>query len=109
MLQILFQLAKFVYQSRYQTDLVVKWGGESGSGSSTVRINFPGFLVDLLRTTKGNGHLLATNDHFSKLIKLYAIKDRKASTPSACPQNFILTHGIPLKTLTDQDPSVESK
>ena len=30
MLQILFQPAKFVYQSRHQTDLVVKWGGESG-------------------------------------------------------------------------------
>ena len=30
MLQILFQLAKFVYQSRHETDPVVKWGGESG-------------------------------------------------------------------------------
>ena len=30
MSQILFQPAKFVYQSRHQTDLVVKWGGESG-------------------------------------------------------------------------------
>ena len=30
MLQILFQPAKFVDQLRYQTDLVVKWGGESG-------------------------------------------------------------------------------
>ena len=30
MLQILFQPVKFVYQSRHQTDLVVKWGGESG-------------------------------------------------------------------------------
>ena len=32
------------------------------------------FLVDLLRTTKGNVHLLVINDHFTKLIKLYAIK-----------------------------------
>ena len=30
MLQILFQPAKFVYQSRQETGLVVKWGGESG-------------------------------------------------------------------------------
>ena len=30
MSQILFQSAKFVYQSRHQTDLVVKWGGEIG-------------------------------------------------------------------------------
>ena len=30
MLQILFQPVKFVFQSRHQTDLVIKWGGESG-------------------------------------------------------------------------------
>ena len=35
------------------------------------------FLVDLPRTTKGNAYLLVTNNHFTKLIKLYAIKDRK--------------------------------
>ena len=67
------------------------------------------FLVDLPRTAKGNVHLLVINDHFTKLIKLYAIKDRKASTVSACLHDYILTYGIPLKTLTDQDPSFESK
>ena len=67
------------------------------------------FLVDLPRTTKGNVHLLVINDHFTKLIKLYAIKDRKASTASACLHDYILTYGIPLKILTDQDPSFESK
>ena len=30
MLQILFQPAKFIYQSRHQKDLAVKWGEESG-------------------------------------------------------------------------------
>ena len=30
MLLILFQPAKFVYESRHQTDLVVEWGGEIG-------------------------------------------------------------------------------
>ena len=67
------------------------------------------FLVDLPRTAKGNVHLLVINDHFTKLIKLYAIKDRKASTASACLHDYILTYGIPLKILTDQDPSFESK
>ena len=67
------------------------------------------FLVDLPKTTKGNVHLLVINDHFTKLIKLYAIKDRKASTTSACLHDYILTYGIPLKILTDQDPSFESK
>ena len=56
-----------------------------------------------------NVHLLVINDHFTKLIKLYAIKDRKASTASACLHDYILTYGIPLKILTDQDPSFESK
>ena len=51
----------------------------------------------------------AINDHFTKLIKLYAIKDRKAQTASACLHDYILTYGIPLKILTDQDPSFESK
>ena len=67
------------------------------------------FLVDLPGTTKGNVHLLVINDHFTKLIKLYAIKDRKASTASACLHDYILTHGIPLKILTDEDPFFESK
>ena len=30
MLQVLFQPAKFAYQLRHQTDLMVKWEGESG-------------------------------------------------------------------------------
>ena len=42
MLQILFQCAKFVYQSRQQTDRVVKWGGQSGQ--QHVRINLPVFF-----------------------------------------------------------------
>ena len=49
------------------------------------------------------------NDHFTKLIKLYAIKDRKALTASACLHDNILTYGIPSKILTDQDLSFESK
>ena len=67
------------------------------------------FLVDLPRTTKGNVHLLVINYHFTKLIELYAIKDRKASTASARLHDYILTYGIPLKILTDQDASFESK
>ena len=51
----------------------------------------------------------AINDHLSKLIRLYAKKDCKASTASACLHDYILTYGIPLKILTDQDPSFESK
>ena len=65
------------------------------------------FLVNLPRTTKGNVHLLVViNDHFTKLVKLYAIKDRKASTASTCLHDYILTLSIPLKILTDQDPSL---
>ena len=67
------------------------------------------FSVDLPGTSKGNVHLLVTNDHFTKLIKFYAIKDRKASTASVCLHDYILTYGVPLKILTDQDPSFESK
>ena len=65
------------------------------------------FFVDLPRTAKGNVHLLAINDHFTKFIKLYAIKDRKASTARSCLHGYILTYGIPFKILTDQDQSLE--
>ena len=58
------------------------------------------FLVDLPRTAKGNVHLLVINDHFTKLMKFYPIKDCKASTASACLHEFILTYDIPLKILT---------
>ena len=66
------------------------------------------FLVDLPRATKGNVHLLVINDHFTKLTKLYTIKDRNASTASACLHDYILTYGIPLKII-DQDRFFESK
>ena len=52
---------------------------------------------------------LVINDHFTKLTKLYAITDRKASTASACLHDYILTYGIPLKILIDQHLSFESK
>ena len=77
--------------------------------SSTLELIYLYFSVNLPRTTKGNVHLLVINDDFTKLIKLYAIKDRKASTASVCLHDYILTYYIPLKTLTDQDPSFESK
>ena len=77
--------------------------------NSTVKINFPGFFSRFTENKKGNVHLLVLNDHFTQPIKLYAVKDRKASTASACLHDYILTHGIPLKILTDEDPSFESK
>ena len=52
---------------------------------------------------------ITINNHFTKLIKLYATKNRKASTASAFLHDYILTYGIPLKILTDQDPSFGSK
>ena len=67
------------------------------------------FFVDLPRATKGNVHLLVINDHFTRLTKLYSIKDRKASTASTCLHDYILTYSIPLKILNDQGPSFESK
>ena len=49
------------------------------------------------------------NNRFTELIKLYATKNHKTSTTSASLLDYILTYGIPLKILTDQDPSFESK
>ena len=77
--------------------------------NSTIRINFPGLFSRFTENNKRQCSPIVINDHFTKLIKLYAIKDRKASTASACLHDYILTHGIPLKILTDEDPFFESK
>ena len=70
------------------------------------------FLADLpptAPTTRGNRHILVVNDHFSKLIKLYPIKNRLAETAAKCLRDYFLEYGIPGKLLSDQDPAYESK
>ena len=67
------------------------------------------FLVDLPRTERGNNHILVINDHFSKYIRLYPIKDRRAETAAKCIADYCLDFGIPWKLLSDRDPAYESK
>lgn len=66
------------------------------------------FLVDLPLTARGNCHILVINDQFSKLIQLYAVKDRTASTAAKCIVDYSLKFGLPYKLMSDQDPSSES-
>ena len=66
-------------------------------------------LVDLPPTTRGNRHILVVNDHFSKFIKLYPIKNRLAETAAKCLSDYFLEYGIPGKLLSDQDPAYEPK
>ena len=66
------------------------------------------YQVDLPTTPRGKKHILVVNDHFSKFIKLYAVKDRTAPTAASCMTNYVLQFGIPDKLLSDQDPSYES-
>ena len=66
------------------------------------------FLVDLPRTDRGNVHILVINDHFSKFIRLYAIKDRRAETAAKYVADFCMDFGIPYKLLSDKDPAYES-
>ena len=67
------------------------------------------FLVDLPITDRGNKHILVINDHFSKFIRLYAIKDRQAETAAKYIAEYCLDFGIPEKLLSDEDPAYESK
>ena len=47
------------------------------------------------------------NDHYSKFVKLYAVKDRSANTAAKYVADYFLDYGVPLKPLSDQDPSYE--
>ena len=67
------------------------------------------FVVDLPRTERNNTHILVINDHFSKFIRLYPIKDRQAETAAKCIVDFCMDFGIPRKLLSDQDPAYESR
>ena len=52
---------------------------------------------------------MVVNDTFSKHVKLYPIKDRKAPTAAKCIIDYSLNFGIPLKILSDRDPAYESE
>ena len=66
------------------------------------------FLVDLPKTPRGNVHILVINDHFSRFVRLYAIKDRRAETAAKYVADFCLDFGIPNKLLSDKDPAYEA-
>ena len=67
------------------------------------------FIVDLPITNQSNIHILTIVDNFTKYIKVYAVKDRKAETAARCVYDFMLTFGIPLKLYSDRDPAYEAK
>ena len=67
------------------------------------------FLVDLPTTKQGHNHVMVVNDMFSKHVKLYPIKDRKAPTAAKCIFDYSLNFGIPLKILSDRDPAYGSE
>ena len=67
------------------------------------------FLVILPVTAKHNQHILVIDDHVTKYIQLYAVKDRTAPTATKCVVNYSLKFGLPYKLLSDQDPSFESQ
>ena len=67
------------------------------------------YMVDLPVTARGNRHLLAINDHFSKFMQLYPVRDRRANTAARCVLDFFLKFGIALKLYSDCDPAFESK
>ena len=66
------------------------------------------FMVNLPITARGNRHLLAINDHFSKFVQLYPVCDRRASTSAKCVLDFFLKFGIALKLYSDRDPAFEA-
>ena len=55
------------------------------------------FIIDLPRTNRGNIHILVINDHFSRFIRLYALKDRLAQTAAKYLADFYLDFGIPIQ------------
>ena len=66
------------------------------------------YIVNLPITKNRNCHILVANDHFTKFIQLYAVKDRTAETAAKCLHDYALRFGIPYKLFSDQDPAFES-
>ena len=52
---------------------------------------------------------MVINDHFSKYIRLYPLRDRLAETAAKYLADYCMDFGIPGKLLSDQDPAYESK
>ena len=66
------------------------------------------YLVELPVTARSNKHIMIINDHFSKFIQAYAVKDRTALTASKCVLDYCLKFGIPLRLFSDRDPAFEA-
>ena len=67
------------------------------------------FIVDLPITPRGHKHILVINDHFSKFLKCYPLKDRTAATTCKYLFDYCLTFGIPFKLYSDRDPAFEAE
>ena len=67
------------------------------------------FIVDLPITPRGHKHILVINDHFTKFLKCYPLKDRTAQATCKYLFDYCLTFGIPLKLYSDRDPAYESE
>ena len=67
------------------------------------------FIVNLPVTKRGNSILMVINDHFSKFLQLYPLRNREAVTAARALLDYVLKFGIPLKLYSDRDPAYEAK
>ncbi len=66
------------------------------------------YLVELPITARKNKHIMVINDHFSKFIQCYAVKDRTALTASKCVLDYCSKFGFPSRLFSDRDPTFKS-
>ena len=66
------------------------------------------FIVDLPITKRNNIHILTIVDGFSKFVRLYALKDRTATTAAKFIYDYCMTFGIPKILYSDKDPAYRS-
>ena len=75
------------------------------------------YLVELPVTARKNIHTLVINDHLSKFIQVYPVKDRTASSAAKCVLDYCLKYGIPWRLsleiwnslVSNRDPAFESE
>eukprot|EP00112_Aurelia_sp_Birch-Aquarium-sp1_P015743 Seg3512.1 transcript_id=Seg3512.1/GoldUCD/mRNA.D3Y31 product="Retrovirus-related Pol polyprotein from transposon 412" pseudo=true protein_id=Seg3512.1/GoldUCD/D3Y31 len=67
------------------------------------------YLVELPVTARRNIHMLVINDHFSKFIQVYPVKDGTAPTAAKCVLDYCLKFGFPWRLFSDRDPAFESE
>ena len=65
-------------------------------------------ITEMPCSSRGNRYALVIMDYFSKLVKVYPMKDQKAETVADCLLLWVYDYGVPERLHSDQGRQFES-